>query len=197
MMAWNNGITEGFWDETSGRLYTTGQPFGPAAEEALIERVSGRVLVVCCGTGRSIRKLLDRRVDAYGIDGAAERIDLARQNLAYAGFDPRRVAVADLASLPFPDHSFDYVVAAGCIGPSPDPRPALRDMARVCRAEIRLLEPLEKSGFHIGRVLARLADGHAPISHAALVSLNLDYRVEWETTMGLLAYIRIIKGRNF
>ncbi len=88
-----------------------------------------RVLEVGCGLGylsdalrreRGLRPIsLDIAVSLLGIGRGAGRLDRAVGGSALA--------------LPFPSHRFDLVVSTECIEHTPDPRGAVREMARMLR----------------------------------------------------------------
>jgi ubiquinone/menaquinone biosynthesis C-methylase UbiE len=155
---------------------------------------SGSVLEVCCGTAYLTRELLKRGVDAYGTDIAPKMSDRARKNLAAEGLDPERVSVADVADLPFEDGQYDYVISTGALGllSRKLKHKALAEMVRVCRKEVRLLEPIEKrEGFYWGRVWTLMVDGHRPIPKRILDDLGLNWCVEWDTMWSIFSYARV------
>src|SRR3954468_20687428 len=83
-----------------------------------------QVLDAGCGIGRRLPK--DAAL-AVGIDASPEM--LAATNYGVK-------AAADLRALPFPDHSFDLIWCRLVLGHVPDLRPAYRELARVCRAQL-------------------------------------------------------------
>ena len=116
--------------------------------DALVADVtSGRVLEVGCGPAHLAQGLLSRGVDDVGVDRNAAMLARAvRRVSASAG---RGVVIrADVTALPFPPESFDTVVAAGVLGllDLRSRRTALREIARVSRGEVRLLEPVRRPG---------------------------------------------------
>ncbi len=126
-------------------------------------------------------ELLRKGADAYGIDLSPQMMSLARDSLVGAGFDPQRVAVADVTQLPFADNEFDAVISTGSVGlfKISAQRAAILEMRRVSRCEVRLLEAFEKKkGMYLGRVLAFLADGMRPIPGELLAECGLDYQKE-------------------
>jgi ubiquinone/menaquinone biosynthesis C-methylase UbiE len=92
-----------------------------------------RILDVACGTGIVAREAADR----IGEDGAVVGVDLNEAMLAVA----RRLRPelewrhGDVAELPFPDSSFDVVLCQAGLMFFPDAGQALREMARVVRAD--------------------------------------------------------------
>jgi SAM-dependent methyltransferase len=90
-----------------------------------------RILDAACGNGRYSKFLL-RQADP---DAVLTAFDLSPRMLerARARVNSPRVsyAVADLTRLPYPDATFDAVVCGWAIEHLPDPRPGLRELARV------------------------------------------------------------------
>lgn len=102
------------------------------AQVAFAADVHGSVLDVGCGTAF----LADHLGPGYvGVDRSLGMLTHAPTT---------RVICADATALPMPDRTFDIVVTTGFLGLL-EPRVrslVLRELARVCREEIRLLEPV-------------------------------------------------------
>jgi malonyl-CoA O-methyltransferase len=81
-----------------------------------------RLLDAGCGTGRRLGG--SNAALAIGVDISIEMLS--------AGTEPG-VAVADLRALPFPAQAFDLIWCRLVLGHLPDPRPAYRELARICR----------------------------------------------------------------
>jgi 2-polyprenyl-3-methyl-5-hydroxy-6-metoxy-1,4-benzoquinol methylase len=98
-----------------------------------------RILDAACGNGRYSRFLL-RHADP---DAVLTSFDLSPRMLrrARARLRSERVshAVADLTRLPYADASFDAVVCGWVLEHLPDPRPGLRELARVLHPGGKLL----------------------------------------------------------
>jgi SAM-dependent methyltransferase len=98
-----------------------------------------RILDAGCGNGRYSRFLL-RYAEA---DALITSFDLSPRMLcrARARLRSARVshAVADLTRLPYADASFDAVVCGWVLEHLPDPRPGLRELARVLQRGGKLL----------------------------------------------------------
>ena len=108
----------------------------------LVERgVSGKVLDLCCGSGRHCLALRERGVDAFGIDLS---LDLLRRAEGLAG----RIACGDARSIPCAAGGLDAVVSLfssfGYFGAEGDRR-VLQEVARVLKPRgflvIDLLNP--------------------------------------------------------
>jgi ubiquinone/menaquinone biosynthesis C-methylase UbiE len=95
-------------------------------------RQNVRVLDVGCGAGHLAIALARRREvrDVTGIDLADTQIHLARENTERLGVDANFL-IADAAELPFPDSSFDVVVATLSLHHIERPEEALREIRRV------------------------------------------------------------------
>lgn len=94
-------------------------------------RAEGRVLDVACGTGTNAPFVPDA-CDLVGIDASPA---MARRAASRIG----TVAVMDAEHLAFPDGTFDTVISALSTCTFPHPAQALREMARVCRPDGRIL----------------------------------------------------------
>jgi SAM-dependent methyltransferase len=98
-----------------------------------------RILDAACGNGRYSRFLL-RHADP---DAVLTSFDLSPRMLhrARARLKSERVsqAVADLTRLPYADASFDAIVCGWVLEHLPDPRPGLKELARVLQPGGKLL----------------------------------------------------------
>lgn len=96
-----------------------------------------RVLDVGCGSGAVTRTLAWRVAPgghAVGVDASPALLEVARELAQEAGLgDAIEFKPADCRMLPFPDASFDVVVAATTLSHVPDPGRALAEMVRVTR----------------------------------------------------------------
>lgn len=119
--------------------------FGPLLEAGRREamrslglRGSDRVLEVGVGTGLTAR-FYPPGCQVVGIDISEPMLRRAHRHTTAAG--TRRIALSrmDASSLAFPDRSFDVVYAAYVMTVVPDPARALREMARVCRPNGRIV----------------------------------------------------------
>lgn len=95
----------------------------------LAHRTPGEALLdVGCGTGHHMRALGERRFDVTGIDGSVAMLEHARVNNPDAS-----VLQAQVDALPFDDASFDVITCIEVLRYLPDPKPCIREMARVLR----------------------------------------------------------------
>jgi len=99
-----------------------------------------RVLDLGCGFGRHAFEALRRGADVVAVDRSAaelEQVESLFRAMAAEGEAPRgtlaRAVRADLLSLPFPDASFDAVIASEVLEHIPDDSGAISEIARVVR----------------------------------------------------------------
>ena len=96
-----------------------------------------RVLDVGCGSGAVTRTLAQRVTPggrAVGLDASTALLKVARELANKAGLGAIiEFKDGDCRAIPFPDASFDAVVAATTLSHVPDPRRALAEMVRVTR----------------------------------------------------------------
>lgn len=144
----------------AGRLDALNRVVTGRARARIFREADGSVLDVACGTGTNYRYLEDG-VDYTGVDlspamlgEAADRFEQLDRGEDLLGMD-----AADLA---FRDDSFDTVISSLSTCTFPEPRVALREMARVCRpdGEIRLLEHGRSSVGPVARFQDWRTDAH-------------------------------------
>lgn len=127
----------------------------------LLRKASGKVLEVAVGTGKNLHYYpANCRISAVDVSG--EMLSVARKRAAKLSLDGSFL-LADAEALPFPDKSFDTVVSSLTSCTFPNPVAALREMARVCRPQgrILLLEHGRSNREWLGRLQDRRADRHA------------------------------------
>ena len=114
-----------------------------AADVAAVAPNRGRVLEVGCGPGHlSIRLARQHGLEVTGLDLDPAMIDRAGANATRSGDgDGRRPSflVGDVASLAFPDRSFDLVVSTLSMHHWADPTAGLSEIGRVLRPGGRAL----------------------------------------------------------
>jgi SAM-dependent methyltransferase len=98
-----------------------------------------RVLDFGPGDGWPSLRLAPFVSEVVGVDGSARRVSVCRDNAVRLGIgNAAFVHVPPGEPLPFPDASFDAVVAASSVEQTPDPRATLRELGRVLRPGGRL-----------------------------------------------------------
>lgn len=127
----------------------------------LLQRASGRVLEIAVGTGKNLCYYpASCRISA--VDVSKAMLNIARKRATKLSMNVS-LSLTDAEDLPFPDKSFDTVVSSLTTCTFPDPVAALREMARVCRPEgrILLLEHGRSDREWLGRLQDRRTDRHA------------------------------------
>jgi ubiquinone/menaquinone biosynthesis C-methylase UbiE len=163
---------------------------------AIAEGIAGRILEAGCGTAQLTLNLLERGLDVYGCDLSLAMVEVAQDNLEIHGHDPGRLLVGDITRMPFADDSFDYVLITGVLGLMSlrDQRVAMREMLRVCRHGLRLLEPLVvRPRFYVRWTLTRWLWHIRPVPEEQLVDLQISYRIGWSTRAAMFSYVQIEK----
>lgn len=122
----------------------------------LLQKARGDVLEVAIGTGVDL-PYYPPGCRITGLDLVPEMLSLAAKRAQTLKL-PLRQVIADVAHIPYPDRSFDTVVAALAACTFPDPIGALREMGRVCRkdGQVLLLEHVRGNNALFGRLLDRL-----------------------------------------
>jgi SAM-dependent methyltransferase len=112
-----------------------------AADIAAVAPDGARVLEVGCGPGRlSIRLARQHGLEVTGVDLDPAMISRARANADRLGDEHRpEFLVGDVASLAFPDRSFDLVVSTLSMHHWADPTAGLTEIGRVLRPGARAL----------------------------------------------------------
>ncbi len=126
----------------------------------VMSRARGDVLDVACGTGENFPLLRD--VDSLtAVDLSPAMLDQARARAGRLGLDVNLVEMS-AERLEFPDGTFDTVTTAMSTCTFPDPRGALREMARVTRpgGHLLLLEHGRSRIDWIARLQDRRAERH-------------------------------------
>jgi SAM-dependent methyltransferase len=129
-----------------------GSLFGPiAADVAAVAPGGAQVLEVGCGPGNlSIRLARQHGLDVTGLDLDPAMIQRARANADRArAADERRPSflIGDVASLPFPDGSFELVVSTLSMHHWADATAGLAEIGRVLRPGARALIWDFRAGF--------------------------------------------------
>lgn len=150
-----------------------------------------RILDAGCGNGRYSRFLL-RHADA---DAVITSFDLSPHMLHRARVRLRNArvshAVADLTRLPYADAFFDAVVCGWVLEHLPDPRPGLRELARVLRPGGKLLL-LSTEDTLTGAMCSRLWHCRT-YNRTELRRVCGEYGLRWEREMWFSAMHRLLK----
>ena len=101
-------------------------------------RLRGETLEIGIGSGLNLPFYTPAVTHATGIELSAEMLALAKQRADGLPF-PVALIQGDAEGLPFSDASFDTVAVSLALCTVPDPGRALREMARVCRPDGRIV----------------------------------------------------------
>ena len=93
-----------------------------------------RLLDVGCGGGGASVLGLQRGAQVGGLDASADLLEIARSRVPEGDFRQ-----GDMDTLPFPDDSFDTVIASNSVQYSTDRVATLQEMGRVCTAGGRIV----------------------------------------------------------
>lgn len=131
---------------------------------ALLGDLAGkRLLDVGCGTGLVSLELAAEGAGVTGVDLSVPMVERARRHAAVRGVERASFLVADACRLPFPDASFERVLAVCLLFWLPAPARGLAEMARVtvpggrvvlANPSPRLMEDGASRGFSARRGLA-------------------------------------------
>lgn len=94
----------------------------------------GTALDLGCGPGNLLPVIARRANEAVGLDVSRQSLRSAAQ--AVTGL-PVTLVQGSALNLPFPDESFDWVLATGSLHHTPDARAAFREACRVLRSDGR------------------------------------------------------------
>jgi ubiquinone/menaquinone biosynthesis C-methylase UbiE len=166
------------YDALAHRLVLGSLFEGIAANVAAVAPDGARVLEVGCGPGRLSSRLAHQHgLEVTGLDLDPAMIERARANADRpGGGDARRPSflVGDVASLAFPDGSFDLVVSTLSMHHWADPTAGLGEIGRVLRPAGRALVWDFRPGvvpFH-----AHVPD---PVEHTHGTALRVVSRKPW------------------
>lgn len=156
-----------------------------------LDLVGRSVLEVCCGSGMMSEKFARAGATVTGIDFSPAAVARACERARRYGF-AARFLVADAENLAFLDRSFDVVAVHDGLHHLDDPQRAIREMARVARRGVLILDPaqaaltklavqlgiavnVEEAGNEVKRLVPRAVA-------AALREMGYD-RVVWRRTL--------------
>jgi ubiquinone/menaquinone biosynthesis C-methylase UbiE len=126
----------------TGRLYewSIRHKFDTALRQLSFPLRGHRLLDICCGSGMAAEFYAEAGADVTGLDISERSISRARERAKRHQFNATFV-VGDAENLPYPDKSFDVVTVHDGLHHLPDPHRAIREMLRVARKAIVVIEP--------------------------------------------------------
>ena len=154
-----------------------GSFFGSVAADVAAAAPEGaRVLEVGCGPGHlSVRLSRRHGLEVTGLDLDPAMVERARANADRTGDgDELAFLVGDVASLPFPDGSFDLVVSTLSMHHWADPTAGLTEIGRVLRPDGRVLVWDFRPG-----VVPLHGDIPDPVEHARGSGLRVSSATPW------------------
>ncbi|MCJ7732941.1 MAG: class I SAM-dependent methyltransferase [Anaerolineales bacterium] len=114
-------------------------PVGEKGRKQIVEKLkTGSILDVACGTGTLLVMASEKGLSCYGLDLSQGMLNQAKSKVPKAEFKK-----ASFYGIPYPDGSFDYVVATNALsGGYIDAKKVIAEMIRVCKrgGEIYLAE---------------------------------------------------------
>jgi ubiquinone/menaquinone biosynthesis C-methylase UbiE len=139
----NHRVLDQFSRQAEGYSRVIGGAAGAdrrAAFRALIgAQPDDLVLDVCCGPGTMALDLAPHVAHVTGLDLTPAMLEQARRAQAERGCANVDWVEGDVFGLPFEDGSFSLVTCGAAFHHMVDPRPALREMSRVCRSGGRIV----------------------------------------------------------
>ena len=111
-----------------------------------------KVLDIACGTGVLTEQFVRMGADVTAVDLTPKAVELTKKRLALYGLHGN-VMEADAQRLPFPDNSFDFVCAWGCLMHMPETEKAISEIQRVLKPGGTMLAMM----YHKNSVHLRLA----------------------------------------
>jgi len=134
-----------FWDNVACVYDIFANIINRKADKALRAEVkklispSDDVLECACGTGLLTGVIAPLCKSLVATDFSAKMLKRAKKK--YGKYDNARFEQANILSLPYPDGSFDTVVAANVIHLLDEPYAALRELGRVCKKGGKIIVP--------------------------------------------------------
>lgn len=168
---------------------------GIAANVASTATPGASVLDVGCGPGHlSLRLAGERGLDVTGLDLDPAMIERARANAPRVMHGPKgspAFVVADVASLPFGDNSFDLVVSTLSLHHWAEPTRGLAEIGRVLRADGQALVWDFRPGWL--PLHRRMPD---PLTHVSGSGLRVVSATPWRWPWRLRVLTRMELGRE-
>jgi len=159
------------------------------------------VLDVCCGSGMFSEYYAQSGATVSGVDLSESAIACAKLRKKRYNFEAEFQAV-DATKLPFPDNAFDLVSVHDGLHHIPEPLEAIKEMVRVSRKGIIIIEPakasLTKLSVKLGTSLAYEGDDFVYRFKESEIRRWLnDLGIKSITTKRYLMYYPHIPGKTF
>lgn len=171
----DRGRVERFYRRVAGAYDWLFGPLLQSGRREAVRRLKLRrgdhVLEIGIGTGLTA-DFYPSHCTVTGIDISEAMLAKARRHADSRGTRKIRLSRMDATTLAFPDQSFDVVYAAYVVSAVPDPVRALKEMARVCRTDGRIV--LLNHFRSTTPWLARAEQLLAPVAARAAIRTDLD-----------------------
>ena len=134
-----------FWDRVSGIYDLFGKIYNGKVNREMCTAVANeirpddRVLECACGTGLITAAVAGKCRELVATDYSEGMLKQTRKKCGSCS--NVKIRSADIMNLPFPDESFDVLIAANVIHLLDDPYKALSELDRVCRPGGKLIIP--------------------------------------------------------
>ena len=134
-----------FWDRVSGVYDLFGKIYNGKVNREMCRTVAAEVgmnacvLECACGTGLITAAVAGQCNKLVATDYSEGMLKQTRKKCG--SYPNVELQTADILNLPFPDESFDVVIAANVIHLLDDPYKALSELDRVCRPGGKLIIP--------------------------------------------------------
>jgi len=134
---WNLSA-EGYTSQVKDELTNEGRIWKRYIDGIIASKPGIRILEPCCGPGFLSIALSEDGRDITGVDECAAMLEGAKANAAQSGAFAK-FTQGDCHRLPYPDESFDFVVARNSLWTLYNPAEAYREWVRILRPGGRLL----------------------------------------------------------
>ena len=162
----------------------------------LYASAKGEVLEVGIGPGRGFPLLAqNKRITSYvGVDIEPDAVTMSQAACLSANLSfPTTIRTADFHNLPFPDKSFDTVVSCFSLCSAEKPGNFLKELARVSRGRVLLLEH-GVSSYSLVRFIGKLTGMFPDLTSAWAVGCTQELETDEEINKAGLRIVRRERG---
>lgn len=150
-------------------------------------------LDVGCGSARIGLWIAQNGANSVGIDIARKRLKFAKESVKMKNITNLHLIQGDIENMPFKDGSFDSGICHAVLHHFPDPSDALREIIRVCKSDLILIEPNGNNPIlSLNRVISKSIEKFLGLKWQILVCGTIN-----ETLHTPMKYINIMKKESF